>query len=157
MTVREIARRLHVSPVGHLKLRTGKVQDRPQTGWFQKTTAREDRYITKQAQAPQKSTANRIRRQLHVASHTNVATHTAKNRLHVAKLRARRPAKQPKLKPVHKSARQGWCRCHGRWTLQQWFKVVFGTSAVSTLKNLTAVQVSGGDQERGSVWTAFSR
>lgn len=130
VAVREIARRLQVSPSVIVRLRqrfnaTGQVQDRPRPGRPKKTTAREDRYITRQAQASRKTTANRIRRQLRAATHTNIATQTVRNRLHAAQLRARRPAKRPMLTPAHKVARQGWCRRHGRWTRQQWSQVVF--------------------------------
>jgi transposase len=128
--MREVARRLQVSPSVIVRLRqrfnaTGHVQDRPRSGRPKKTTNREDRYITRQAQVLRTSTANRIRRQLLAATITNIATQTVRNRLHAIQLRARRPAKCPKLSPANKAARQDWCRRHGRWTRQQWSQVVF--------------------------------
>ncbi|KAK7098064.1 hypothetical protein V1264_004952 [Littorina saxatilis] len=128
--VREIARRLLVSPSVITRLRqrfqaTGLVQDRPRPGRRKKTTAREDRFITRQAQTVRSSTANRIRRQLRAATNTNVSTQTVRNRLHAAQYHARRPSKRPKLTLVHKRARRVWSRLHILWTRQQWAVVLF--------------------------------
>lgn len=128
--VREIARRLQVSPSVITRLRqrfqaTGRVEDRPRPGRPKKTTAREDRLITRQAQAVRTSTANRIRRQLQAATHINVSGQTIRNRLHAAQYHARRPAKRTKLTLAHKRARRNWCRHHVRWVRHQWAVVLF--------------------------------
>jgi len=128
--IREIARRLQVSPSVITRLRqryqaTGRVEDRPRPGRPKKTTAREDRLITRRAQAVRTSTANRIRRQLRAATNTNVSGQTVRNRLHAAQYHARRPAKRAKLTLAHKRARRAWCTRHVRFTRQQWAQVLF--------------------------------
>lgn len=130
VALREVARRLQVSPSVICRLRqrwqaTGRVQDRPRPGKPRKTTRREDRYVTRQAQMSRTRTAKQIRAQLRAATHTNVSVQTIRNRLHEAQLHARRPARRPKLTRDHKRARLAWSRRHLRWTLVEWSRVLF--------------------------------
>ncbi|KAK7106369.1 hypothetical protein V1264_017634 [Littorina saxatilis] len=97
--VREIARRLLVSPSVITRLRqrfqaTGLVQDWPRPGRRKKTTARKDRFITRQAQTVRTSTS-------YQKAITGCYQHQRqRNRVHAAQYHARRPSKR------HKRARR---------------------------------------------------
>lgn len=128
--VREVARRLQVSHSVIICLRerfqaTGRVQERHRTGRPKKTTERENRYITRQAVQQRKSTANTIKRRLRTATNTTVSSQTIRNRLHDARLRARRPVRKPMLTRNQKANRRAWCTAHMRWTRAQWRHVLF--------------------------------
>ena len=83
LSLREISRRLQVSVsvISRLRQRflaTGGFEERPRTGRPRATTAREDRFITRQAQAMRTATAQTIRRQLRNATHTSISTQTVR-------------------------------------------------------------------------------
>ena len=128
--VREVARRLQVSHSVIIRLRdrfqaTGIVKERPRPGRPKKTTAREDRFIVRQALRTRTTTANTVRRRLQAATHTAVCQMTIRRRLNAANLRARRPVRKPTLTPAHRARRLAWCTAHRRWTRAQWRMVLF--------------------------------
>ena len=55
----------------------------------------------------------------------NVGRNVIRIILKSAGLKARSPAKKPKLKVNHKDARLQWCAQHLRWTAQDWGSVLF--------------------------------
>ena len=79
LSLGEISRRLQVlvSVISRLRQRflaTGKIKEIPLTGRPRATTGREDRFITRQAQAKRTAGAQTIRRQLRNATHTKIST-----------------------------------------------------------------------------------
>ena len=79
LSLGEINRRLQVlvSVISRLRQRflaTGKIKEIPLTGRPRATTGREDRFITRQAQATRTAGAQTIRRQLRNATHTKIST-----------------------------------------------------------------------------------
>lgn len=128
--VREVARRLGVSHPVIIRLHrrfqaTGRVQDRPRSGRPRKTTAREDRFIQRQARQERRATANVIRHRLRAVTHTRISEQTTRNRLHDVNLHARRPIRRPRLTENHRHIREAWSREHQRWTRDQWSNVMF--------------------------------
>lgn len=128
--VREVARRLEVSHPVIIRLRqryeaTGSVQERRRSGRPRKTTAREDRYLQRQATQRRRTTANVMRHHLRAATNTIISGQTTRNRLHDVNLRARRPVKRPTLTQNHRARRRAWCTPHVRWTRAQWARVMF--------------------------------
>ncbi|KAK7099179.1 hypothetical protein V1264_012550 [Littorina saxatilis] len=111
VTKREVARRLHVSISVIVRLiqrftATGRVQERCRPGRPKKTTPREDRLIERLALQTRTASSSIIRRQLRVATNTNISQQTIRNRLHGFNLRSRRPAVRPRLTPAHRAALQ---------------------------------------------------
>ena len=138
--LREVGRRLGVSHsvISRLQQRfqaTGRVADRPRPGRPRSTTQREDRFILRQALQARSTTANTIRGQLRVTTHTNISAQTVRNRLHDANLHARRPLVRPRLTPQHRAARLAWSAHHLRWNRQQWARVLFSDESRFSLEH----------------------
>ncbi|KAK7093272.1 hypothetical protein V1264_007057 [Littorina saxatilis] len=136
----EVARRLHVSISVIVRLiqrfsATGRVQKRRRPGRPKKTTPREDRLIERLALQTRTASSSIIRRQLRVATNTNISQQTIRNRLHGFNLRSRRRAVRPRLTPAHRAARRAFCRRHVRWTRQQWSQVLFSDESRFTLNH----------------------
>lgn len=117
--VREVARRLQVSHSVIIRLRerfqaTGTVKERPRPGQPKKTTAREDRFIRRQALQRRTITANTIRRRLQAATNTAVCQMTTRRRLHAVNFHARRPVWKPKLTAANRANHLAWCTAHRR-------------------------------------------
>ncbi|KAK7106755.1 hypothetical protein V1264_017975 [Littorina saxatilis] len=104
-------------------------------GQPKKTTPREDRLIERLALQTRTASSSIIRRQLRVATNTNISQQTIRNRLHGFNLRSRRPAVRPRLTPAHRAARRAFCRRHVRWTRQQWSQVLFSDESRFTLNH----------------------
>ncbi|KAK7115972.1 hypothetical protein V1264_001738 [Littorina saxatilis] len=137
---REVARRLHVSISVIVRLiqrftATGRVQERRRPGRPKKTTPREDRLIERLALQTRTASSSIIRRQLRVATNTNISQQTVRNRLRGFNLRSRRPAWRPRLTPAHRAARRAFCRRHVRWACQQWSQVLLSDESRFTLNH----------------------
>ena len=108
VAVREITRRLQVSPSVIVRLRqrlnaTDQVQNRPRPGRPKTTTAREETATspdkpTRRGNPLQNASAGNCRR-----PPTPASPHRPRGTAHAAQLRARRPAKWPKLTPARPS------------------------------------------------------
>ena len=132
-TVAEVAIRFNVSRSTIKRLRhrfrdTGDVKDRPRSGRPRVTTVRQERYIETTAARARFITANQIENDVRNAARPAarpISHQTIRNRLHAAGLRARKPAKRPKMTAAHRAARLRWAREHVRWNRQQWANVMF--------------------------------
>jgi hypothetical protein len=60
-----------------------------------------------------------------LVQYLRISIYTARNRLRVARLRARRPYKGVPLTQRHQVARFDWARRHSRWVRQRRKRVVF--------------------------------
>ena len=56
---------------------------------------------------------------------TVISAQTVRNRLHAARLRARRPAVRVPLTPAHRRHRLQWAQDHVGWTQADWANVLF--------------------------------
>lgn len=101
---------------------TGSVDERPRSGRPKKTTAREDRYLAREARMNCFLTADKLRRRWLPAG-GRVCTRTVINRLHSNRLRARRPIKRPELTLRHRRNRMQWARIHRHWNLRSWRRI----------------------------------
>ena len=143
-TVAEVAIRFNVSrsTIKHLRHRfrnTGDVKDRPRSGRPRVTTVRQDRYIETRAARARFITANQIENDVRNAARPAarlISHQTKRNRLHAAGLRARKPAKRPKMTAAHRAARLRWAREHVRWNRQQWANVMFSDESRFCLRKV---------------------
>ena len=104
------------------------MKDRPRSGRPRVTTMRQDRYIETRAARARFITANQIENDVRNAARPAarpISHQTIRNRLHDAGLRARKPAKRPKMTAPHRAARLRWAREHVRWNRQQWANIMF--------------------------------
>ncbi len=131
-TVRNVAATFHVSPttISNLIRRynaTGSVKDRPRSGRPRVTDAAEDRSILLMSLRKRTRSAPSIRAEVRRRrrNQQGLSIQTVRNRLRAGGLRARKPAKKPKLTDRHKRARLQWARQHVRWTHAQWSNVLF--------------------------------
>lgn len=128
--LREIGRRLQVSHsvIHRLQERfhaTGTTIERSRSGRPRATTRQEDRYVGLSALRERSVTAETLRGQLRMATHTNVSSQTIRRRLREQGLQSRRPAIRIRLTADHRRRRLAWCRAHVRWTRAQWARVLF--------------------------------
>lgn len=88
------------SMISKLKVKfreTGDVKDRPRTGRPRKTTVQEDRFITVSALRNRRLPATHLQARHARRYGRRVSVQTIRNRLHEANLRARKPAKKPRM------------------------------------------------------------
>uniref|UniRef100_A0A671U5R4 Transposase Tc1-like domain-containing protein n=1 Tax=Sparus aurata TaxID=8175 RepID=A0A671U5R4_SPAAU len=114
----DVARELGVSQsvISRLASRhrtTGRVRDRPRSGYL-RTYALRHRYAT----------ATQLQAQLRDVRGTRVSRQTIRNRLHRFGLNARRPVQVTPLTPRHRSERLQWAQDHVTWTMQHWSTVL---------------------------------
>ncbi len=115
---------------------TGDVKDRPRSGRPRKTTVAEDRYIRLAALRNRRLSAKTLQAR-HARRYGNrVSDQTIRNRLHESDLRARKPARKPKLTPLHRLARLRWCRQHRGWNLNMWRNIMFSDESRFCLRKL---------------------
>lgn len=137
----QVAANFGVSPsmISKLKAKfrdTGDVKDRPRSGRPRKTTAAEDRYIIMAALRNRRLSAKTLQAR-HTRRYGNrVSDQTIRNRLHEANLHSRKPARKPKMTPLHRLARLRWCRQHRGWNLNRWRNVMFSDEARFCLRKL---------------------
>ena len=130
MSVRDVARHFGVTErtMSNLKRKfreTGTVKDRPRSGRPRKTTPAEDRYIVTSSRRNRFLTGTQLAVQLRNARGTIVSDQTVRNRLHAARLRARRPYVGIPLTRRHRQDRVNWATAHQRWVRRQWNEVLF--------------------------------
>ncbi len=124
-------------------LDTGSLKDRPRAGRPRKTSDNEYRYITLTSRRNRFYSGQKLANHLFVTTGTRISAKTARNRLHSAQLRARRPCVGVPLTRRHRRDRLNWAQRHLRWTQRQWHNVLF------TDESRFAVQFSDG---RLRVW-----
>lgn len=145
---REVARVFNTSrqSIGRIRQRyaaTGDVKDLPRSGRPRVTSRAEDRHITNVVlrnrfiNAPEMT--RRIRRQ-RGAGGRPVSVQTVRNRLHVAGLKSRVPAKKPWLSQRHRAARLQFARNHVRWNRQRWRTVLFSDESRFCLRHIDGRQ-----------------
>ena len=75
-----------------------------------------------------------------LAKGVDISQRTASRRLVIDfGLKARKPAKKPRLTPAMKAKRLGFAKKHAKWTIQQWQQVFF--SDESTVQQFTTPAV----------------
>jgi transposase len=104
---------------------TGNVAERSRSGRPRKTTVRQDRYLSNMAKRQRFQSAVRLNSYFRTATGVRVSSQTVRNRLHIANLRAYRPAVRPILTLRHRTARLQWARDHVNWQLRHWTPVLF--------------------------------
>ena len=130
MSVKDVSRHfnVHASTISRLRTRyllTGNVSDRPRSGRPRKTTPREDRYIVTSSRRSRFTSSRKLAQRLRNVTGTRISDMTVRNRLHAARLRARRPYVGVPLTARHRQARVQWARAHRRWVCRQWQEVLF--------------------------------
>ena len=115
---------------------TGDVKDRPRSGRPKKTTPQQDRFITLSALRNRRVTAPELQRRYRHRYGTDLSAQAIRNRLHAARLKARRPARKPAMTYLHRQARLRWCRQHRPWNLNRWRNVMFSDEARFCLKKV---------------------
>ena len=115
---------------------TGDVKDRPRSGRPRKTTAEEDRFITRASLRNRRLSATDLQARYARRYGRRVSDQLIRNRLHAANLRARKPAKKPKMTALHRLARLRFCRQHRQWNLNQWRNVMFSDESRFCLRSL---------------------
>ena len=98
----------------------GRVSRRYGGGRQRVTTLRQDRFLVIQARRHRFRNATTLRNDLQNASGTRVSTQTARNCLHDAGLRARRPAIRVPLTRRHIQERLDFAHLHLHWTIADW-------------------------------------
>ena len=101
---------------------TGTGRDRQRTGRPRVTTRAEDRFIRLQHLRNRFQPAAVTARNFQAR---NISRHTVRRRLAEDTIRARRPARRPRLLPRHIRARLLWAQAHLRWPRHQWANVIF--------------------------------
>ena len=100
---------------------TGSVRPKPKPGAKRKTTAREDRRLTRLAKAHRFATAREL---LHYWQQ-QVCTRTVYRRLRERGFRRRRPVKRPILTRRHRQLREQWAMQRSLWRQPQWDRIVW--------------------------------
>ena len=113
---------VHIAVVKFKK--TGTYSDAKQSGRPRKTTPRDDHIFRTAVRSPMGS-ASKIRSVL-LAKSADISPRTVSRRLVIDfGLKARKPAKKPRLSPAMKAKRLGFARKHAKWTIQLWQQVFF--------------------------------
>lgn len=104
---------------------TGSVKDRKRSGRPKATTQREDRLLFRLSRRNRFASCETLRNQLRDTHRIRVSRSLVNSRLLKARLRARRPAKRPRLTVRHKGERLDWARQRQAWRLRNWRKVLW--------------------------------
>ena len=98
--------------------KTGTYSDAKQSGRPRKSTPRDDHIIRRTAVRSRMSSASKIRSVL-LAKGADISRRTVSRRLVIDfGLKARKPAKKPRLTPAIKAKRLGVTKKHAKWTIQ---------------------------------------
>jgi len=81
-------------------------------------------------------TAPELQRRYRHRYGTDLSAQAIRNRLHAARLKARRPARKPAMTYLHRQAGLRWCRQHRPWNLKRWRNVMFSDEARFCLKKV---------------------
>ena len=104
---------------------TGTYSDTKRSDRPRKSTPRDDHIIRRTAVWSPMSYASKIRSVL-LAKGADMSRRTVSRRLFIDfGLKARKPAKKPRLTPAMKAKRLGFAKKHAKWTIQQWKQVFF--------------------------------
>ena len=109
------------------------VNDLPRSGRPRVTTMRQDRLVVTTALRNRTHNATQLQNRLQQVTGIRVSTQTVRNRLHAARLSARRPCVVLPLTDQHRQARRAWCRRHFRWNNPRWSMVMFSDESRFTL------------------------
>lgn len=104
---------------------TKNVERKSGSGRPRKTTARQDRQMTKMIKIDPRKTAMDVVSYANDQLEVNIGVHTVRRRLIEANLFARRPAKKPLISRVNKKKRVDFAKRHIHWTREQWAKVLW--------------------------------
>lgn len=101
------------------------VERKSGSGRPRKSTARQDRQMTKIVKIDPRKTAVDVTSYANEQLGVPIGVHTARNRLKEANLLARRPAKKPLISMVNKKKRLDFARRYLHWSKEQWAKVLW--------------------------------
>lgn len=104
---------------------TGSTARKVGSGRPRKTSRRDDRFLRLQILRNRSNTAVNAQQDLRQVRGTIVSKQTVCRRLHEINLKARRPAKCPKLLRTHRAARRNFVQNYGQWNIQEWSDVLF--------------------------------
>ena len=105
--------------------KTGTYSDAKRSGRPQKSKPRDDHIIRRTTARSPMSSASKIRSVL-LAKGADISRRTLSRRLVIDfDLKARKPAKKPRLTPAMKAKRLGFAKRHAKWTIQQGSKCFF--------------------------------
>ena len=105
--------------------KTGTYSDAKRCGRQRKTTLRDDHVIRRIAVRSPMSSASKIRSAL-LAKGADISRGAVSWRLVIDfGLKARKPARKPRLTPAMKTKRLGFAKKHAKLTMQQWQQVFF--------------------------------
>ena len=105
--------------------KTETYSDAKRSGCPRKSTPRVEHIIRRTAVRSSMSSASKIRSVL-LAKGADISRRTVNRRLVIDfGLKARKPAKKPRLTPAMKAKRLGFAKKHEKWTIQQWQQVFF--------------------------------
>ena len=102
---------------------TGTVSDRPRSGQPKVKTQHEDRYIA--VTVIRRRSLERMLRQKRGPGARCISVQTVRNRVRASGFSSRKPAKKPQLSQRHSALRRKFFARHGRWSRQQWSRVLF--------------------------------
>ena len=131
---KEIARQYGISQGAVSKVlkrhaETGVPTSRPRPGRPKKTTARQDRLLTRMCTQGRTKSSNALKTEWQNATNVPVSRELVNKRLVSAGYYARRPLSKPLLQQRHRRQRLQWAREHHAWRAQHWTHVVFSDEA----------------------------
>lgn len=127
---RQVARELNISQSAVSRVyrrfqETGAFTRRQQTNRRRCTSERDDRFIVSFSLRNRHLTGVDVQQELRRVRGVTVSVWTVRRRLKKANLTPKRPARGPKLTPVHRQVRLQFARDHLNWTVEQWSSILF--------------------------------
>lgn len=119
---------------------TGDIARKKGSGASRKTSAADDRLLTRMSLRDRFKTAVDLRAEFVAGGGNPVGVHTIRSRLREAGLVARRPAKKPLLTTKMKTARLEWAKKYVKWTEIDWRKVLFSDESKFNLFGSDGIQ-----------------
>lgn len=109
----------------HKYEQTGSTARRVGSSRPRKTSPRDDRFLRLRILRDRSNTAVNVQQDLRQIRGVTISKQTVCRRLNEVNLKARRPAKGPKLLPQHRAARRNFVENYGQWNIREWSNVLF--------------------------------
>jgi transposase len=104
---------------------TGCFKSKRRTGRKKKTTAREDRILSRMSLKNRRRTSHLLSHDLEGATGTKISARTTRRRLTECGIKACKPRKKPWVSEKNMKKRLEWAKRHKDWTSAEWSKVIW--------------------------------